>query len=90
MGVCPEGLTLDRMDNCGNYEPGNCHWTTWEAQQYGNRRSNAGERHPNAKLRVQDVIPIRRVATFGVSQRRLVSVFGVSGANVGYIVRGQA
>ena len=89
MGVCPEGLTLDRMDNCGNYEPGNCHWTTWEAQ-YGNRRSNAGELHPNAKLTVEEVVLIRRVAALGVSQRRLGSVFGVSHTNIGYIVRGQA
>ena len=89
MGACPEGLTLERIDNGGKYEPGNCHWTTWEAQ-YRNRRPNGGELHPNAKLRVEDVVLIRRVAAFGVSHRRLGSVFGVSGANVGYIVRGEA
>lgn len=37
MGVRPEGLTLDRIENDKGYEPGNCRWAT-RKEQTANRR----------------------------------------------------
>ena len=39
VGGRPNGYTLDRINNDGNYEPGNCRWASWKTQT-ANKSSN--------------------------------------------------
>lgn len=34
MGPCPEGMSLDRIESSGNYEPGNVRWATGSEQNH--------------------------------------------------------
>lgn len=43
VGPRPDGMTLDRIDPNGNYEPSNCKWSTHKEQ-----RANQRPRKPKA------------------------------------------
>jgi len=50
MGKRPEGMTIGRKDNDGDYEPSNCEWQTWEQQR---AEKTVRLREHRAKLKVR-------------------------------------
>lgn len=84
MGVCPDGLTLDRIRGEDDYEPGNCRWTT-RATQARNRTASGF-----VKLDFERAQQMRERRASGSTYKALASEFGVSQGTVGFVLSGQS
>jgi hypothetical protein len=80
MGECPEGLTLERINNNLGYSADNCRWAT---------RGEQSQNQSRTKLNTKEVIDIRFLLQCGRYRKHLAPQFGVSLQTIDAIAQGR-
>lgn len=80
MGERPDGMTLDRIDTNGHYEPKNCRWARWSDQVLSRR---------STKLDGSKVRQIRWLVEMGYTKASVGRMFGVVASVVSRVASGR-
>lgn len=70
MGERPDGMTLDRIDNDGDYSPENCRWADWAIQE-NNRRNTVRYEYCGELLTLSEISKRLHIPRKVLERRRL-------------------
>lgn len=74
MGDRPDKHTLERIDNEGNYEPGNCKWATWHDQRINTRPRIIPGGRKTTPEHVAQILGLRRA---GLNYKQISERIGI-------------